>query len=117
MKLKTLIIFCCLLLGTFSWVSAQESVDSTLAPPMNPAVYGIGKNVADSIMISWDLSKDDGGQQGRVSEYVILRASKPDGQYEERGRVPAGTNVFIDVPTDSMVSMDSILIASGISSQ
>jgi hypothetical protein len=91
------------LLGTVT--SAQEMETSPSAdtlgppapqPPTDVRVMDKADDAGHGLVVKWKLSADDGAGLDNVQMYEILRANSASGDFQSRGVVPAGTNVFVD---------------------
>ncbi|HHI02891.1 MAG TPA: hypothetical protein ENL22_05175 [candidate division Zixibacteria bacterium] len=112
MKLK-LLFLSCLLLAFMSVAMAQENQDDSL--PARISKVNVHAEVVDSVRIAqihWRISSDDGNGNDNIKEYVILRGAGIKGPFEERGRVPAGRDMFIDTLFRINDLEDSILALS-----
>ncbi|UCD93499.1 MAG: hypothetical protein JSU69_06920 [Candidatus Zixiibacteriota bacterium] len=107
MKLKTLIVLSCMLLGGSVFSAAQEVTDATALT--DTAAVAAPRPIADlfardsendhghSLTLSWTISPDDGAGQMNVIGYELYRALSPDGEFELRGKFPFGAASYIDV--------------------
>jgi hypothetical protein len=85
--------------------SAQEAgeaevLEDSLAQPPAPPTDVVAKDAPNdnghALLVTWTLSADDGAGENNVVSYQILRSDSPDGEFEVRGLVPAGENIFSD---------------------
>ncbi len=74
----------------------EDSLAQPPAPPTDVAAEDAPNDNGHALMVTWALSADDGAGRNNVVSYQILRSDSPDGEFEVRGLVPAGENVFSD---------------------
>ncbi|RKX22570.1 MAG: hypothetical protein DRP45_11240, partial [Candidatus Zixiibacteriota bacterium] len=70
----------------------------TLSPPLSATNLRLADNSNDAggtVNVSWDLSPDD-GEGGRVAQYVIQRATAPDGDFQRVGECTSGSSEYSD---------------------
>ena len=89
-----------------AWDGANESINSNQEgpvsaidniPPQPPAnVTVTDPGLGGTLVVSWNLSPDDGGGQNDVKEYHIYRATTPTGFTTPVGTVGAGETTYID---------------------
>lgn len=77
---------------------ASTAIGPPPAAPTNVIAKDRPKDAGDAIIITWTKSADDGQGRNNVDGYVILRAESPSGPWETVGRVPAGSEKFVDPP-------------------
>lgn len=116
MKLKTLFVLGCLLLGLVMTAAAQETVDlnvqeesSAVVPPAEVAQMIARDTENDhghSISLNWVPSADDGGGLMNVIGYEVYRALSPDGPFEKRASMPSGAASHVDVGSKEKDSPD-----------
>lgn len=67
------------------------------APPGNVVAQDNPNDDGHAIMVTWELSADDGDGRNSVISYKIFRADTPDAtDWEERGMVTNGTSEYVD---------------------
>jgi hypothetical protein len=97
-KLKTFLFFL-LLASIFLFPSdrafAQEE-SQIPTPPTRVEAFDTPNDNGHSITVRWELSTDDGAGKKNVVAYEVLRSDSPEGEFEVRGMVPAGENLFED---------------------
>jgi len=109
-KQSVLLLF--LLIFAFTAVGAEEALQDTLgpppiAPPTNVTVIDIPDDAGHGVMVSWDISADDGGGQNNVVAYEIYRAVSSDGEYSIRGMAVKGTVEFEDEDDTEFINGES----------
>jgi len=87
--------------GVLAQTPALETLADTLGPPapMPPSHVVIKDKTNDAghgLIITWELSVDDGGGRDNVIMYDIARSNSPDGEFTSRGIVPKGVNEYED---------------------
>jgi hypothetical protein len=101
--------------GRIDIFSAHELAPTpTLAPATDLVAADTPGDLGGSIDLSWTLSVDDGGGNGRVEEYRIMRTTVP-GIYLSSpiATVPAGTSAYQDTTTIDFIEYYYVVIASG----
>jgi hypothetical protein len=80
--------------------SPQVSNDlNAPAPPTDVTGRDRPNDAGGRIIVSWTKSVDDGAGANSVEEYVILRSTEIDGEYERIGAARKGTTSFVDIHT------------------
>jgi hypothetical protein len=94
MKKKTIAFLVMLLLPVAVW-GQDEAVTDTVAqeiippmPPTNVSVIDKPNDHGHALIITWNLSADDGAGLDNVSGYRILRSESPNGPFEVRMEMP-----------------------------
>ena len=85
----------------FSHVSAlgQESetpAEALPAPPTNVVISDDPNDDGHTTVVSWQLSKDDGGGLNNVMAYEIFRSTSPEGEFLQVGVMGKGLNSYTD---------------------
>ena len=85
------------------------------APPSNVIVIDNPSDGGGKIMITWELSADDGANNNNVTGYEILRAEKGDTVFISAGMTAAGDNRYIDAgATDDIEYVYKVIATDGI---
>lgn len=86
--------------GRIDLVAAHNLASLAIGAPSNLVAADTPGDLGGSIDLSWTLSPDDGGGNGLVEAYEILRTTVP-GVYLDPaiGSVPAGTGAYRDATT------------------
>jgi hypothetical protein len=80
--------------------SSQVRNDMGVPSPPSDVMGRDRPNDAGSrIIVSWTRSADDGAGANSVEEYVIMRSTAVDGEYETIGTARKGTNEYVDINT------------------
>jgi len=74
----------------------EDSLAQPPAPPTNVVAKDAPNDNGHALLVTWTLSADDGVGRNNVVSYQILRSDSPEGEFEVRGLVPAGENIFSD---------------------
>jgi hypothetical protein len=84
--------------ATNAVVETSESgkMHGTPAPPTNVVAVDRPNDAGGSIVVTWDISVDDGAEKSLVLEYHINRSETKEGEFELIGTVSSGMNRFID---------------------
>jgi thermitase len=82
-------------------INVARTLGASLAPmpPRDLQAADTKDDSGGSITLTWRTSLDDGSGSNTVSEYIVLRRRGASGAFEEVGRVPAGTIVYLDNTT------------------
>jgi len=80
---------------------ASAAIGPPPAAPTNVEAKDRPKDAGDGIIITWTKSADDGQGLNNVDGYVILRAERLNGPWKVVGRVPAGSEEFVDPPRET----------------
>jgi subtilisin family serine protease len=92
----------------------QLGAPSALAPPTDLTAADTPQDLGGSIDLAWTRSPDDGGGNGAVDYYEILRATSPNGYLDPPvGIVPAGTESFQDTTAVNFVPYYYVVVAAG----
>ncbi len=105
LKLPIALLLLCLILavsglaqGTDETGAMPDSMTITPpSPPLNVSGVDTDNDHGHSITLSWTPSADDGAGRNDVVGYKVFRSESPDGPFEERATVPAGSDGNIDV--------------------
>lgn len=89
------LLFCSIFLFSIDKGFAQEESEAPV-PPTQVKASDTPNDNGHSITVSWNLSADDGAGKKNVVAYEVLRSDSPDGEFEVRGMVPAGENLYED---------------------
>ena len=65
-------------------------------PPSHVVVKDKPNDAGHALIVTWELSVDDGGGHDNVIMYDIARSNSPDGEFKSRGIVPKGVNEYED---------------------
>jgi hypothetical protein len=76
---------------------------TTPAPPTDVMGRDRPNDAGGRVIVSWSKSVDDGQGANSVLEYVILRSTQVDGEYEEIGTARKGTTEYVDINTQDGV--------------
>jgi hypothetical protein len=102
-KKSVLLLF--LLMFAFTTAGAEEVIEEAVQDTLGPPSIAAPTNVkvtdkpddnGHGVIVSWDLSADDGGGQDIVVAYEIYRAEMPEGDYSLRGIAVKGAGEFED---------------------
>jgi hypothetical protein len=74
----------------------EDSLTQPPAPPTDVVAKDAPNDNGHALAVTWTLSPDDGAGRNNVVSYQILRSDSPEGEFEVRGLVPAGENIFSD---------------------
>jgi hypothetical protein len=95
MKLKIVALMVILLwLSAFGWGQEEGVTDSVAqevmppAPPTNVLVIDKPNDHGHALIITWDVSADDGAGRNNVAAYKIMRSESSGGPFEERIIMP-----------------------------
>ena len=83
-------------------VARSLGVDLPPQPVTNLRATDTSGDEGGSITLRWFRSRDDGSGANDVVKYVVQRSEVPDGTFEERGEVAAGTDTFADTAVDGV---------------
>lgn len=73
------------------------------APATNIRAEDAPNDAGGAIIVSWDLSTDDGANLNNVTAYSVLRSTSPNGPFDTVGSSTAGTTKFSDGGTEDDV--------------
>jgi hypothetical protein len=59
------------------------------------------RDEGERILLTWELSPDDTGEEGIITGYSILRSENPDAPFEKVGEVHAGIFEFVDTTVEN----------------
>ena len=78
----------------FLWLAVGHALaqEGQFAPATDVTAADTPNDEGNSITITWKLSPDD----GKFSQYEILRSSSESGDFQPVGSVPAGTSKYVD---------------------
>jgi hypothetical protein len=76
--------------------ASEDSLARPPAPPTDVLAKDAPNDNGHALLVTWKLSADDGAGRNNVVSYQILRSDSPGGEFEVRGLVPAGENIFSD---------------------
>lgn len=76
-------------------LDSLQLADKTPRPPVNVRAFDLDNDAGGAIRINWSLSPDD-LPDGKVQDYVILRAISPEEPFTELGNTPRGSSSFTD---------------------
>jgi subtilisin family serine protease len=92
----------------------QLGAPSALAPPTDLTAADTPQDLGGSIDLAWTRSPDDGGGNGAVDHYEILRSTMPNGYLDPPiATVPAGTESFQDTTAVDFVPYFYVVVATG----
>ena len=69
------------------------------APPTDVMARDRPNDAGGRMIVHWAKSVDDGQGANSVQEYLILRSTAVDGEFEEIGRARKGSTEFVDINT------------------
>jgi len=79
--------------------SPSSGAASTMAPAAITLLADTPHDGGTSLDITWQISPTEATNPGTVTEYKIMRADSPTGEFKEVGAVPATTTTFSDGST------------------
>jgi hypothetical protein len=88
-----------LLLSTHVSALGQESetpAEPLPAPPTGLIISDEPNDDGHTTVVSWELSKDDGGGLNNVMAYEIFRSTSPEGEFLQVGVMGKGLNTYTD---------------------
>jgi hypothetical protein len=71
-----------------------------ILPPTIVSLEDTPNDAGTSIDVTWEVSPTESLLPAAVLQYLVLRATSPDGEFERVGTVPVGTNSYSDDGTE-----------------
>ena len=94
--MRTAVLVTGLILLIASGVLGQQVDSLAVLPPSSVTAYDTPSDHGGSITIEWELSPSDGGENGVVTGYRIIRYEGTSGEGKVVGEVPRGTRTYVD---------------------